>query len=229
MVKMRVLAIRHVHVENLGLLEPILKDMAFELDYMDTAQGEKLKRSLKDYSLVVVLGGYMGAYEEDLYPFLSYEFRLIEEALKLDIPLIGICLGSQMLAKVLGAKVYKGEKGKEIGWFEVYKRDDHIYFEEFPQRLNVFQWHGDTFDLPSGAVRVYSSEKYENQAFVYKRAVGLQFHIEVDKNMIKDWVKIYKDELEKEGINPKELLSYEGAENKNLLGIFLRRFLYSIR
>lgn len=229
MVKMRVLAIRHVHVENLGLLEPILKDMAFELDYMDTAQGEKLKRSLKDYSLVVVLGGYMGAYEEDLYPFLSYEFRLIEEALKLDIPLIGICLGSQMLAKVLGAKVYKGEKGKEIGWFEVYKRDDHIYFEEFPQRLKVFQWHGDTFDLPSGAVRVYSSEKYENQAFVYKRAVGLQFHIEVDKNMIKDWVKIYEDELEKEGINPKELLSYEGAENKNLLGIFLRRFLYSIR
>ncbi|MEZ0361077.1 MAG: gamma-glutamyl-gamma-aminobutyrate hydrolase family protein [Hydrogenobacter sp.] len=225
---MRVLAIRHVHVEHLGLLEPILKDMGFELDYMDTAQGERLKRSLEDYSLIVVLGGYMGAYEEYLYPFLSYEFRLIEEALKLDVPLIGICLGSQMLAKVLGAKVYRGEKGKEIGWFEVYKRNDHIYFEEFPQRLKVFQWHGDTFDLPSGAVRVYSSEKYENQAFVYKRAVGLQFHIEVDKNMIKDWMKIYKDELEKEGINPKELLSCEGAENKNLLDIFLRRFLYTV-
>ncbi|MDW8294359.1 MAG: gamma-glutamyl-gamma-aminobutyrate hydrolase family protein [Aquificaceae bacterium] len=222
---MKALAIRHVNIEHLGLMEKVLRDMGINFEYLDTARGQTLKEPFENYGLVVVLGGYMGAYEENLYPFLSYEFRLMEEALKRDIPLLGICLGCQMLAKVLGAKVYKGEKGKEIGWFEVFKTGEHTYFENFPKKLTVFQWHGDTFDLPTGALMVYSSEKYENQAFVYGRAVGFQFHIEVDRHMVRSWVEEYKKELLQERIAPEELITYEAKEQESLLRSFLKRFL----
>ncbi len=222
---MRALAIRHVRIEHLGLLEPILKELGFDVDYVDTAEGMLLNRPLEDYSLVVVLGGYMGAYEEAKYPFLSYEYKVMEKALKEGIPLLGICLGAQMLAKVLGARVYKGERGKEIGWMEVYKVGDHEYFKDFPQSLMVFQWHGDTFDLPQGAIRLYSSKKYENQAFVFQRAVGLQFHIEVDKNMVKEWAEAYKDELSQEGIQVSQLLAYEGESHRGSLQKLIERLL----
>jgi GMP synthase-like glutamine amidotransferase len=197
---MKALAIRHVLAEHLGMMERALRNLGFKVEYLDTAKGETLKEPLEEYSLLVVLGGYMGAYEENLYPFLSYEFRLMEQALKLNIPILGICLGAQMLAKVLGARVFKGDKGKEIGWMDVFKVGEHELFQEFPNVLKVFQWHGDTFELPKGALRVYASEKYENQAFVYGKAVGLQFHIEVDQNMVKEWAELYRDELQEEKI-----------------------------
>jgi GMP synthase-like glutamine amidotransferase len=222
---MRALAVRHVLVEHLGLIEPVLELMGLEVDYLDTSQGERLTRPLEDYSLVVFLGGYMGAYEEGLYPFLSYEFKLMEKSLAMDIPTIGICLGAQMLARVLGAKVYRGERGKEIGWMEVYKVGYHEYFQDFPERLKVFQWHGDTFDLPQDALRVYASEKYENQAFVYKKAVGLQFHIEVDKDMVKKWVELYKDELDTEGINQEKILEDAVLDHKLLIDSLLKKLL----
>lgn len=224
---MKALAIRHVNIEHLGLMEGLFKDMGIDFEYLDTAMGQTLREPIENYGLVVVLGGYMGAYEEDIYPFLFYEFRLIEIALKKEIPLLGICLGCQMLAKVLGARVYKGEKGKEIGWMEVFKVGEHTYFEDFPQRLMVFQWHGDTFDLPAEALRVYSSEKYANQAFVYGRAVGFQFHIEVGQDMVKRWMQEYEEELRQEGVNTHQLLNYAGQEQAKLLQSFLRRFLNS--
>jgi GMP synthase-like glutamine amidotransferase len=147
------------------MMDRSLRNLGFKVEYLDTAKGETLKEPLEEYSLLVVLGGYMGAYEENLYPFLSYEFRLMEQALRLNIPILGICLGVQMLAKVLGARVFKGDKGKEIGWMDVFKVGEHEFFQEFPNTLKVSQWHGDTFELPKGAVRVYASGKYENQAF----------------------------------------------------------------
>ena len=202
---MKALAIRHVLAEHLGMMERALRNLGFKVEYLDTAEGKTLKEPLEEYSLLVVLGGYMGAYEENFYPFLSYEFRLMEQALKLNIPILGICLGAQMLAKVLGARVFKGDKGKEIGWMEVFKVGEHGLFQEFPNTLKVFQWHGDTFELPKGAVRVYASEKYENQAFVYGKAVGLQFHIEVDQSMVKEWVELYRDELQEEKVGEDRL------------------------
>lgn len=224
---MRALAVRHVEIEHLGAMERVLKNAGFQFEYLDTAMGQILTRPLEDYQLIVVLGGYMGAYEENTYPFLSYEFKLMEEALKRNIPLIGICLGSQMLAKVLGAKVYKGEKGKEIGWLEVFKSGEHVYFESFPERLTVFQWHGDTFDLPQGSVRVYSSNKYENQAFVYGKAVGLQFHIEVDRTMVETWAKEYEEELRQENISVEELLNQNGSEQEALIQHLVKKLLNS--
>ncbi|RME11805.1 MAG: GMP synthase [Aquificota bacterium] len=222
---MKALAIRHVKIEHLGLLEPILQELGIVWEYLDTSEGQTLKGALEEYSLLIVLGGYMGAYEEKMYPFLSYEYRIMEKALKKDIPILGICLGSQMLARVLGARVYRGERGKEIGWMKVYKTGEHDYFRGFPEELTVFQWHGDTFDLPSGAVRVYSSEKYENQAFVYGRAVGIQFHIEVDTPMVEEWCREYADELSAEGLKVEELLEFRGEGHRALLHKLLKRLL----
>jgi GMP synthase-like glutamine amidotransferase len=224
---MKALAIRHVLAEHLGMMERALRNLGFKVEYLDTAKGETLKEPLEKYSLLVVLGGYMGAYEENLYPFLSYEFSLMEQALKLNIPILGICLGAQMLAKVLGARVFKGDKGKEIGWMDVFKVGEHELFQEFPNVLKVFQWHGDTFELPKGAVRVYTSEKYENQAFVYGKAVGLQFHIEVDQNMVKEWAELYRDELQEEKIG-EDMLRVEDwvyEQNYQLIESLLRRLI----
>lgn len=225
--EMKTLAIRHVRIEHLGLLEPLLRKMGYEVEYLDTAEGQRLTKPLEDYSLLILLGGYMGAYEEDRYSFLSYEYRILEKALKDNIPLIGICLGSQMLAKVLGAKVYRGGKGREIGWLRVFRSGEHPYFADFPQELTVFQWHGDTFDLPEGAVRVYSSEKYENQAFVFGKAVGLQFHIEVDEDMVREWAQAYREELAEEGIETEELLNRGVKGHEELLYKLLRNLIFS--
>lgn len=202
----KVLAVRHVKIEHAGLIEDILKEKGIEIDYVDTAKGQTLKEPLENYSFAIVLGGYMGAYEESLYPFLSYEYKLMEEVLKRDIPLLGICLGSQMLAKVLGARVYKGEKGKEIGFFDVYKVSQVELFKDFPDKLKVFQWHGDTFDLPKGAYRVFEGDVYKNQGFIYKNAIGLQFHIEVSPQMVEEWLSVYDDEVEKEGLDREKII-----------------------
>jgi GMP synthase-like glutamine amidotransferase len=202
----KALAIRHVKIEHAGLLGEVLYyNMGYQIHYLDTPKGQLLEEPLENYSLVLVLGGYMGAYEDDKYPFLNYEFKIMEYALKANIPLIGICLGSQMLARVLGSNVYKGHI-KEIGFFEVKKAKKHPYFDNFPDSFKVFQWHNDTFDLPEGAVCAFTSDTYQNQGFVYNKAVGLQFHIEVDESMIKEWLIEYSDEINKEEIDASAIL-----------------------
>lgn len=224
----KVLAIRHVEIEHLGLFEAILKELGFSYRYLDTPKGERLKEPLEDFRALFVLGGYMGAYEEDKYDFLAYEFKLMEEALKRGIPLIGICLGAQMLAKVLGARVYPGDRGKEIGWMQVERIEEHPYFSGFPKELKVFQWHGDTFDLPQGALRLFKSERYENQGFIYGKALGLQFHLEVDLELAKLWSLEYAEELKKEGLEPEDLLRVTEEELRllrELARTFVRRFL----
>jgi GMP synthase-like glutamine amidotransferase len=218
----KVLTIRHVKIEHAGLLGEVLYNMGYKIHYLDTPKGQLLEEPLENYSLVLVLGGYMGAYEEDKYPFLNYEFKIIEYALKENIPLIGICLGSQMLARVLGSKVYKGPI-KEIGFFEVKKAEKHPYFDSFQDSFKVFQWHNDTFDLPESAIRVFTSDTYPNQGFVYNKALGLQFHIEVDESMIKEWLLEYSDEINKEGINTSDILksaSILTQSPKNYIQIF---------
>ncbi len=206
----RALVIRQVPHEGLGIIKrPLERD--FIVEYFDMYRGAALPPTIDGYDALIVMGGPMGVYEEDLYPFLRHEIRLIQSALKKRVPTLGICLGAQLLAKAAGAEVYKG-KAKEIGWYRVEIDDetkDDWLFLGFPDEFTVFQWHGDTFDVPSGGVRLASSKLFPNQVIkAGPCAYGIQFHLEVTAEMIREWLMINSDELSglKDSIDPERIL-----------------------
>ncbi|NJK72505.1 MAG: type 1 glutamine amidotransferase [Synechococcaceae cyanobacterium SM2_3_60] len=178
--------------ENLGAFAQVMRQQHIPFDYLATAAGERLQRPLSDYSHVVILGGCMGAYETEKHPFLNYDRQLIETALDQDIPLVGVCLGAQLLAQVLGSRVYPGTAGSEVGWHQVEltaaAAEDPL-FAGLPTQMPAFQWHSDTFDLPTGATRLATGDRYLNQAYRYgRKAWGIQFHLEVDGRVIHNWL-----------------------------------------
>ncbi|MBW4661489.1 MAG: type 1 glutamine amidotransferase [Drouetiella hepatica Uher 2000/2452] len=193
------LVIRHEECSSLGLLKTAVKDRSIPIRYLDTPKGEVLSEAIANYSHIVVLGGVISAYEDETYPFLQYEFELLESAIAQKIPILGICLGSQILAKVLGAKVYRGESGREAGWCEIQlletAKTDPL-FKDFPPQFRVFQSHQDTFDIPPNCDRLAQSSKYPNQAFRYQDHVwAIQFHLEIDENVLSDCSTVIAQEL----------------------------------
>jgi GMP synthase (glutamine-hydrolysing) len=195
---MRVLIIKNVGKEGPGTIEDYLKVLRATYQIINLYEGEKAPDP-SGFSHLVVMGGPMAVYEMDRYPFLKDEAVLIERAIKSELHVLGICLGAQMIAHVLGARVYPG-KIKEVGWYDVTLTADGMKDTAISQlssegdRARVFQWHGDTFDLPRGAVRLASSELYENQAFRYSNGVyALQFHIEVTPDIIREWFREERD------------------------------------
>ena len=140
----------------------------------------------EEVDCLVVLGGAMSAWEDHKYPWLTAEKRLLERFLAAGRPVLGVCLGAQLLAEVLGARVYVGPH-REIGWHPVRgtrESRDHPLGRLFPERFETFLWHGDTFDLPDGALHIAESDAFPNQAFVWNQALALQFHLEARP----DWV-----------------------------------------
>jgi GMP synthase (glutamine-hydrolysing) len=198
------LVIRHEACTSLGLLQQGVPAPHSIVHYLNPFQGERLTGAIADYSHLVVLGGAISAYEADRYPFLHQEFQLIEAAMAAGIPIVGICLGAQILAKVLGANVYRGPSGREAGWCEVEllkPADRDPLLRSFPPRFRVFQSHQDTFDIPAGAVRLAQSALYPNQAFRYgDRVWALQFHLEFDENVLTDCASVIAQELQDSGI-----------------------------
>jgi GMP synthase-like glutamine amidotransferase len=181
-----VLVIQNNRYESLGVLEGLFD---YKVIYAD--EGESIP-SIKGYNALIILGGPASAY--DNYAYLRREEELIKEAIKNNIPTLGICLGSQLIAKACNTRVYKGSK-KEIGWH--YINLHNSLFKLFnKKRLIVFQWHNDTFDLPQGAELLASSNSYPNQAFKIGSAVGVQFHLEVNSSMIIEWSKVYNEPLD---------------------------------
>ncbi|OGA99711.1 MAG: amidotransferase [Burkholderiales bacterium RIFCSPHIGHO2_12_FULL_61_11] len=148
--------------------------------------------------LLVVMGGPMNIYEEARYPWLAHEKCFIEQAIAADRRVLGICLGAQLVADVLGAKVYANAES-EIGWFPVEATQAAAgLFASFPRQIDVFHWHGDTFDIPPGAVHVARSDGCANQAFVYdERIVGLQFHLETTLGSAQQIIAHSTDEIVK--------------------------------
>ncbi|MDX2215046.1 MAG: type 1 glutamine amidotransferase [Oculatellaceae cyanobacterium bins.114] len=196
----RVLVIRHETCSELGLLENQLRQNTIPFRYLDTVLGETLTEPITDYSHLIILGGAMSAFEDEEYPFLRYEFGLIEGAIAQGVPTLGICLGSQILAKVLGAKVYRGENGREAGWCEVKlmptAQHDPI-FQVLPDQFNVFQSHQDTFEIPPKCVRLAWSDRYPNQAFRYQQHVwAIQFHLEMNEAALRSCGAVIEKELE---------------------------------
>ena len=152
---------------------------------------------LEDFDVLLVMGGPMGVYEEEKYPWLAEEKRLIKKAIEAGKVVLGICLGAQLIASALGAKVYPG-KQREIGWWPLQLTEQGEHILGIPAGQVVFHWHGDTFDLPVGATLLASSAKTPHQGFmVGDKVLALQFHMEVNEESLKLMTSSFADELQK--------------------------------
>ena len=186
-----VLVVQNTRIESSGYLGKLLSSDGFDITSIN-AKHETIPN--QKFSLVVILGAPESA--NDDFPYLIEEQELIKNSVNDDIPVLGICLGSQLIAKTFGAKVYKGPT-KEIGFYhDLMFSNDSKLFGGFKNPFTVFHWHGDTFDLPTGATRLALSENYPNQAFQYKSAIGLQFHLEVNEQMVNLWLDKTEEKLQ---------------------------------
>lgn len=196
--KMRLHYLQHVEFEGLANIEAWAKDQGFTLTRTRLYAGEELP-SIDRFDWLVVMGGPMNIYEEEIYPWLAAEKRFIAEAVKRNKIVLGICLGAQLIADVLGGKVYRNGE-KEIGWHPISltgEAGSSAVFSTLPKSLVAFHWHGDTFHLPPGAVWIAESKACRNQAFEYNngRVVGLQFHLESSPESIRLLIENCGDEL----------------------------------
>jgi GMP synthase-like glutamine amidotransferase len=192
------LVLQHAGCEPPGVYEDVLRERGVGFERV-VVPDEPLAAG-GDFAGIVAMGGAMGAYEEDVHPWLAAEKRLIAEAVAAGTPYWGVCLGAQLLAAALGSEVHPGP-GPELGVMEVEltaaAAEDPV-FVAAPMRFPTLQWHGDTYALPDGAVRLARSERYEQQAFALGAAYGVQFHLEVDGALAAEWMEVpeYVAELE---------------------------------
>lgn len=178
---MRIRYLQHVPFEGLGRMDALLRSRGHSL-YPARLYASPALPSLADFDALIAMGGPMSVNDESDYPWLAGEKRLVREAIGAGKPVLGICLGAQLIASSLGARVYRNAE-KEIGWLPVEgiaPPDPEMF--AFPPSLTAFHWHGETFDLPPGAARLAASEGCANQAFqVGRRTIGLQFHLETTR------------------------------------------------
>ncbi len=202
----KALALTHVSFEHLGNLELVLKSRGYHIQYMHAPTADFELFNPLDADLLIVLGGPISVYEQDLYPFLHSELSFIKKRLLANLPTIGICLGAQFIAQAFGARVYSGGK-KEIGWSTLtLPNNDMNSPMKWLENTPVLHWHGDTFDLPMQATLLASTDIYPNQAFkVGNSILGLQFHIELLPNEIENWLVGHACELSKANIDINQL------------------------
>lgn len=178
---MKIHAIHHASYEGLGFIQDWIDENKLGLDQTFVYQSPEYPE-MKDVEGLIIMGGPMSVSEEDRYPWLRQEKELIREAIRQDKKVLGICLGAQLVAECLGARVYRNAT-PEIGWYPVRKVFlFHSWFADFDEKEEetVFHWHHDTFDIPEGAVRLFHSPACENQAFQYSdNILALQFHLEM--------------------------------------------------
>ena len=201
---MAVLIIKNIQTEGPGTIEEFLRKEDIPFHVVELGSGQ-IPPPLESFNTLVMLGGPMGVYDMETYPHLMTGSRIIREAINRDLRVLGICLGSQMIAHCLGADVYSGPE-KEIGWYHIELTGDglkdplmrklaiHPGVGDFWRKFMVFHWHGDTFTLPPGATLLASSARYKNQAFRFGNNIyGFQFHVEVTKDMIMHWFEGISD------------------------------------
>jgi GMP synthase (glutamine-hydrolysing) len=206
----RLWVLQHLAAEPLGIIGDALEAGGIDAEYIRVFAGAPVPSDMNGAAGLVVMGGSMGVYEQHKYPFLSDEIRLIEAALRAGNPVLGICLGSQLLASALGAEVRKDDH-KEIGWFPVALTEaasaDRV-LRGVERSFTAYHWHGDVFDLPGGAVSLASSAQTECQAFAYQeRAYGLLFHLEATHKIVEDMVRGFAGELDEEQMDGAEIIA----------------------
>jgi GMP synthase (glutamine-hydrolysing) len=198
----KVWVLQHTACETLGTIADALEAEALAWQYVRVFDGKPVPAGMGDAGGLIVMGGPMGVYEQERYPHLNDELRLIDAALKAGKPVLGVCLGSQLLAAALGAAVRKGLR-KEIGWYPIRlsaaASEDRLW-TGVPREFMAMHWHGDVFDLPAGTVNLASSELTAHQAFRYgNSAYGLLFHLEMTEEMIAEMAAAFGDELREAG------------------------------
>lgn len=192
------LVLQHIACEPPAAYEQELELRGIELHRVELDEGEPLP-DWRGHSAIIAMGGPMGTYDESAHPWLAGEKRAIAEAVAAGLPFWGVCLGAQLLAASLGARVFPGD-GPEVGVLPItlteQAREDPV-FAAAPDSFPSLHWHGDTYELPPGALRLAGSARYEQQAFVVGRAYALQFHLEVDAELLSDWARVpaYADSL----------------------------------
>ena len=189
--------LQHVLFEALGSMAAWAHKRGHQVSATRLYQGE-LPPSLASFDWLIVMGGPMGVHDEAEYPWLAEEKRFLEQAIAAGKTVLGVCLGSQLIACVLGARVYRNAE-QEIGWFPIQLTEEaksSALFADLSMTQEVFHWHGDTFDLPAGAVHMARSAVCEHQAFVLdERVVGLQFHLETTKQSAQGLIQHCHNEL----------------------------------
>lgn len=191
---MRIHLLRHVSFEGAGSIAEWAESRGHALLDVPLFDGASLP-SLEEVEWLIAMGGPMGAGDDGKYPFLGPEKTLIRRVIETGKRFLGVCLGAQLAARAMGAEV-AANRYKEIGWFPVRLKNKHPLFQDFPEEFNAFHWHGDTFDIPGGALCAAYSSACKNQAFVMgSRAVGLQFHLETTRESAESLVKNCADEL----------------------------------
>lgn len=223
---MKVSIFKHIEFENPGYFIEYFSQRNFDVKVFNLYEGEK---PIANADIIVVLGGPMNIYEEEKYPFISDEKKFLTDSIKEGKKVIGVCLGSQLIADVLGSKVYKNLH-KEIGWFPIRKSQTNKT-KFLPEKISVFHWHGDTFDLPAGANVLFHSEATKIQGFEYgSNVLAMQFHLEIDEEGIDELIRHCKDDLDDSSFvmsekEIKEQWSLHSSGNKKLLWNILDQFL----
>ncbi len=194
----RALVIQHEDPTPPGLIKQWLEDRGAEVEILRIDERDPHDIDPREYGVIVSLGSEFGAYQDDL-EWISHEMDLLKDATENDVPILGVCFGGQLLARVLGGRVFRSEK-EEIGWLPVESTDTDLV-PEGPW----FQWHFDSFTPPPGATVVAENE-VGPQAYVIGRSLGVQFHPEVTPEIMESWVKAYRHELDEHGVDPDKLL-----------------------
>ncbi len=186
---MTVLIIMHVESEGPGTLGAFLESSGAGVRLARVYAGDRLPERIDDLGAIISMGGPMNVYEEQEYPFLRDETAFLQKAIAANLPVLGICLGAQMIAKASGARVVRSPK-EEIGWGKISVTDagrSDLLFSGLPVTLEVLQWHGDMFEIPEAGALIATGDDCPNQAFRYRNAFGLQFHVEVTREILAEW------------------------------------------
>jgi GMP synthase-like glutamine amidotransferase len=229
---MNIHCLQHVSFEGPGTIAEWAAEKHHAISYTCFFEKEFSLPSINNFDVLLIMGGYMNVDEEEKFPWLTEEKQFIKQAIDAGKKVIGICLGSQLIAAALGGKVYAG-KEKEIGFFQVQFTKEaygNALFSHFKNPYNVFHWHGDTFDLPAGAQLIASTEVCKNQAFLISdKVLAFQFHFEMNETVIEDMLLHDGHELAEAGkfIMSKEEMKksyYHLQQNKSDLFMLLDKF-----
>jgi GMP synthase (glutamine-hydrolysing) len=216
------LIVLHHEADSPGAIARELRARGVGLREVRGYRGDPIPTTIGDASALVVMGGPMSVDDERAHPSLALEKRLIALGLEARIPVLGVCLGAQLLASVLGGRVARAD-AREIGWHEVHREANDPLFDRLPRRFTTFHWHGDAIALPPGATLLARSAATEVQAFRFGAAHGVQFHLESDAEMIEALSSSFASDLRDEHIDPHALASATRAhieEQETLAGRF---------